>query len=802
MADGLATYRKRRDFTRTGEPRGASRFVPGTFLYSGQKHAARRTHFDLRLELGGVLKSWAVTRGPSLDPSKTRLAVATEDHPLDYIDFEGTIPQGEYGGGAVMLWDFGRWRPVGDPEAGLRQGKLSFDLYGARLRGGWTLVRTDEAGKGREQWLLRKRDDGWADPTLDLVEKYKTSIATGRSLVAIGAGKAPARQAARRFPRFHAPALATPVETPPDGAWLHEIKFDGYRVQASVAGGEARLFTRSGEDWTTRLMALAGLFAAFPARSALIDGEVVVPDERGRTDFASLQRALKEREPLVYYAFDLLEIDGKSLRSRRLLERKQRLRDLVADMPPDLRYSDHLEGNGADTYERACELGVEGIVSKRPGAPYRSGRRPEWLKSKCLRREEVVIGGWRKSGSPGRPFASLIAGNFENGELAYRGRIGTGFSREDQEEIAARLSPLTRKTPPFRELPDDARHGATWVSPSLVAEVSYTERTPGGVMRQPVFLGLRDDKPAREVRAENEVRAPAGKLSNPDKVLYPEVGLTKHGLATHLDLVSDRMLAHLARRPILFLRCPEGIAESCFFQKHRTPGMPSGLKPVEIAEKPGTLAEYFYVEDAAGLAAAAQMGVLELHVWGSRIGSLEKPDRMVFDLDPDEGLPFAEVKDAAGELHDVLAAAQLTAFPLLTGGKGIHVVVPLAPLHPWDHVTAFARGLAQALARARPDRYVAKASKQARRGRIFLDWMRNQRGATAIAPFSPRARPGAPVAVPVSWSQLDRIEGAAAFSVATVKRRLATLERDPWEEYFELEQTIGGEALKALKVGR
>ena len=831
----LDEYNRRRDFRRTAEPPGkagnrrAGKRNGGAYLI--QKHDASRLHYDFRLELDGVLKSWAVTRGPSLDPKDKRLAVRTEDHPLDYGDFEGVIPEGEYGGGTVMLWDRGTWEPKDDPREGLSKGKLSFHLRGERLTGDWALVRMRGKKKEkRENWLLVKERDAAADASGSLLKRHTDSVASGRTMAQIaqsGAvlgeeeersgkrrGKAAGTQGRAR-PTFVAPQLATLVDTAPQGGdWLHEIKWDGYRIQAIIDGGRVRLMTRNRKDWSDRFPAIRDLLKDLPAKRAVIDGEVVALTGEAadggmpRSDFAALQQAMESGAALCYVAFDLLHRDGDDLRKLPLHERKAALRDLIGagleGKGAELRFCDHLAGEGPAVHAHACDMGLEGIVSKRADRPYRSGRGRDWLKAKCARREEFVIAGFSPSDKKGRPFASLLLGSFENGDLVYRGRVGTGFDAEMMADLATKMRSLSRKTAPFEEVPATIARTARWVTPKLVAQIAYTERTPDGLLRHPAFQGLREDKAAEEVhldRSETDDTAAAGEgiaLTHPDRVLFPEQGITKGDLADYLAAVADRILPHLARRPLSLVRCPQGRAKACFFQRHRMPGMPDAVHALPIVEKDGTKADYLYVEDAAGLRALAQFGVLELHIWGAPATDVEKPDRLVFDLDPDEGLDFAAVRDAARDMRDLLAALGLQSFPLLTGGKGVHVVAPLTPARGWEEVKGFARGLSERLAQAAPDRFVAKASKQARKGRIFLDWLRNERGATAICPFSPRARKGAPVAVPVTWDELARATSGGDYDMAKLRRRLGRLKADPWAGYFDCRQRITAAALKAV----
>ncbi len=831
VADSLTEYRRKRDFSKTTEPEGGT--APADeYTYVIQKHAARRLHYDLRLALDGVLKSWAVTRGPSLDPSEKRLAVRTEDHPLKYGGFEGTIAPGEYGAGTVMLWDRGTWEPIGDPHEGLEKGDLKFRLHGERLKGTWVLVRLKPRdGEKRENWLLIKKRDKHADDGRDVLDRHTKSVATGRTMKQIAKGDAVwhsdrpaggadgsaseararvARRTGSRVPKPVAPQLATLVDEAPEGEdWLHEIKYDGYRIVAATGGGDAVLQTRKGEDWTARFRGLVPDLVALPVGSALIDGEVVVLDDAGRSRFGDLQRALKDRhDTYTYVAFDLLSVDGEDLRRQPLETRKERLRDIMSGAGGRLLYCDHVIGNGPAVLSQACAMGLEGIVSKRRDSRYRSGRSRNWLKIKCNGHDDFIIGGWRPSTVAGRPFASLLVGEPVDGKLVYRGRVGTGFDSRDLAELGKKLRTLEIKAPPFDTLPREARRDARWVKPELVAEIGYTETTADGLLRQPRYLGLRADKPASgsppgEADSNGskpmEVRVAGVHISSPDKVLFPEQGLTKRQLAEYLDQVADVMLPHAAMRPLTLLRCPEGRARKCFYQKHGGPGVTDAFQTIEIEEAKGTRADYLYIKDRRGLVGTAQMGVLELHLWGARVDRLDRPDRLVFDLDPDEAVPFAEVRRAAADVAELLEAAGIRSFPLLTGGKGVHVVAPLARRQGWPEIKAFAAGLARSLSAADPDRFLAKASKAARKGKIFIDWLRNERGASAIAPYSVRARPGAPVAVPVGWQELPRMESSARYSMDAALRRVSGLKRDPWEDYFEIRQSIGARTLELVR---
>jgi bifunctional non-homologous end joining protein LigD len=853
-SDRLKEYRSKRDFSRTPEPAPKrSRKARGKLGYLIQKHAARREHFDFRLEHNGALLSWAVPKGPSYDTSIKRLAVRTEDHPIEYSKFEGTIPEGEYGAGTVMLWDTGTWRPEGDPDDGLANGKLAFTLFGKRLKGKWAFVRLRgrKKDRGKENWLLiKERDDLAHAERRPIAEREKRSVKTGRTMEQIARGRKvwhsnrekksnglPASSSAGRarkskakkkrktrtsdaeLPRFVSPQLATLVDAPPPGnEWVHEIKYDGYRAIAAVAGDRVRIFTRKGLNWTDKFAPLVEPLSELPCDSALLDGEIAIADKDGHTNFSALQEAISEgRGEFGYYLFDLLEIDGKDLRKRPLLERKKALRQLLAGVPKSgpLFYSDHIEGHGDRAFSHACDLKLEGIVSKEANAPYRSGRTKTWLKSKCGMEQEFVIIGWSPSGKTGRPFSSILLGVNENGELRYAGRVGSGFNEDLLDELAARFRKHQRKSSPAAGVPASVARKAHFLEPKLVAEIAFRGWTGDGLVRQGSFKGLRADKPAREIvretpmskmtsRAKGKLRkatsakaettsiGPDGsieiegvRVTHPNRVLYPGQGINKRQLIDYYLKVADRMLPHIAGRPISLVRCPRGAEKECFFQKHASQGWPDEFRKIRIKEKSGT-DDYLYIEDKAGLVAAAQMGVLELHLWCAQADDVEKPDRMIFDLDPDERVNFAEVKNAARELKARLEKLGLKSFPLATGGKGIHVVVPLARGHSWDEHRNFAEAIARLMAEEEPDRFVATMSKAKRRGKIFVDYLRNQRGATAISPFSSRSRKGAPVAWPVSWAQMARLKNAKPASIL----RMPAANSDPWKGYFQTRQKL------------
>lgn len=811
-ADPLARYKKKRDFTRTSEPAGKVAKGGGN-RFIVQKHDATRLHYDFRLEVDGVLKSWAVTRGPSANPDDKRLAVRTEDHPMAYADFEGVIPKGEYGGGSVMLWDRGTWAPVaGKSTKDLEKGHLHFTLDGERMKGEWLLVRMKpRAGEKRENWLLRKIDDAYAGGSDDLTGRYLTSVLTGRPMAEIAGDEdgeqslkgakggafakkmaaaaahnrkvAKGSKAGAKPPKFRKLQLATLVDSVPAGNnWFHEIKFDGYRALVAAAGNQVVVYTRGGLDWTDKFAPLARHIAALDLPPCLIDGEIVAYGKDGNPDFSSLQAVLKrghgaqdEATDLHFFAFDLLEERGKSLTVLGNLERKERLEALLRDAPPPIAIADHVIGAGEKLYEAMCGAGQEGIIAKRADAPYAGRRSKNWVKVKCTRRQEFIIVGWKESSAKTRPFASLLLAQREKGELVYKGNVGTGFDADTMAMLAAKFAGRARKTAPV-EVDKEAARKVHWVRPDLVAEIAFAEYTAGGSVRHASFVGLRADKEAKDVKPETKAKAPAPvgdvKISSRERVIFPEAKATKGDLADYYAAVAPVMLPHLARRPVSLVRCPQGRAKQCFFQKHDSGSFGPHVRHVPIEEKDGGVEDYLYVEDADGILACVQMGTIEFHGWGSHADAVERPDRMAFDLDPDEGLDFADVKKAAADLKRQLADIGLVSFAMLSGGKGVHVVVPLDPGHSWDAHKDFSKRFAEAMSLAEPERFVATMSKAKRKGKIFIDWLRNQRGSTAIMPYSARARAGAPVAVPIDWDGLAAIDSARHWTIADARALL------------------------------
>lgn len=830
--DPLQTYNAKRDFSKTAEPAGV-RDAKAGHLFIVQKHDATRLHWDFRLEMEGVLKSWAVTRGPSLDPDDKRLAVRTEDHPMSYAGFEGTIPKGEYGGGTVMLWDAGTWEAVGgkDPTKTIEEGHVHVILHGERMKGEWLLVRMKgKPGETRENWLLRKVEDAYAGAPGGLVDKALTSVATGRTMGEIAKGDDPTwhsdskraaadpeaanapdtappkakiakTKAPGSLPAFRDVQLATLVDHVPAGSgWLHEVKYDGYRALIAVSRDEARAYTRHGLDWTDRFQPIVDAVAALGLGSALIDGEVVVLDKEGRPSFSALQSALQgDGGDLHYFAFDLLEKDGEDLTKLGNAERKERLTALLAGAKAPIHYADHIASSGEALFEKLCKAGYEGIVSKRADAPYRGTRTRSWLKVKCTRRQEFVILGYLESDKSRRDLRSLALGLNERGKLRYAGRVGTGFDLTTREQLMAKLRPLVRKTPAV-EMPRAAARGVRWVSPKLVAEIAFAEFTADHVIRHASFIGLREDKDAAEIVPEEPAVSPPESvddakpfgvtISHPDRVIFAGDGTTKGQLAAYYAKLATPMLRWLAGRPVSLVRCPQGRARHCFFQKHGVGSFGGRVDKVAIREKSGKIEDYLVVNDGEGLLACVQMGTIEFHGWGAPAADIEHPDHMVFDLDPEEGLDFAEVRHAAEQLRDLLGEMGLASFPMTSGGKGVHVFVPLDGKADWPAVKDFASRFSRAVAEAHPKRFTANMRKTERKNRIFLDWLRNERGATAVLPYSARARDTATVAAPLTWAELTNMKDARSFTIADADMLLERADGRALKGWGEAEQTL------------
>ncbi len=929
----LSRYRSMRNFELTAEPRGESKGSKkrdaeknSELPFVIQKHAATRLHYDFRLGWHGVLKSWAVTKGPSYYPGDKRLAVQVEDHPMEYGGFEGIIPKGQYGGGTVMLWDHGTWEPHGDVEEGLEKGRLKFTLKGEKLRGDWALIRMGgkAAGEKKANWLLIKEHDGQErgpdDPPV--TEEEPDSVVTGRDLDAIaenqdhvwgtqgseqqqGKKRTPSRSSQEKsgrtskrtnhrqvkrsagapqvlsfaselknapkesLPKFVPPQLALQVTEAPNGSeWIHELKLDGYRIQGCIetahgaTSRSARLITRGGLDWTHRMPDIAAALAELPVEDALLDGEVVVFDGEGKTSFADLQAAFQEgkRKPLTYVIFDLLHLNGHNLRSLPLEQRKNMLEKILAqasdgDHQGILRYSEHIGTRGTEIFEKACELGAEGIVSKKASAPYTSGRSGSWLKIKCVRQQEFVIGGFTRPSKTGVGIGALLLGYYRDGELIYAGRIGTGFTQKERQQMRKRLEEIRQSRPAFSSVPPNGARDAQWVQPKYVCEVKFATWTADNLVRQASFQGLREDKPAKQVTRELPVETEGAKessrqkvantassitahkkrraasvsspnhrsrrtavhaiaskinssksskvdetfpipLTHPDKEVDSESKLTKGELADYFWAVREHMLPHIIDRPLSVVRCPQGSTKPCFFQKHVTGNLPDGIDGIEIrGRRSGVVESYITLSGALGLAGLAQMGVLEIHPWGSSNSDIEKPDRLVFDLDPDEAIPWKTLAESAREVRSRLKECKLESFLKTTGGKGLHVVAPIEPEHDWPIVKEFVHDFANQMAAENKVLYLTKMTKADRKGKIFIDYLRNDRGATSIAPFSPRARHGAPVAVPMDWKELDAANPPRCL-VADFSDWKSRLRHDPWTAMLKKRQAIPAKLLE------
>lgn len=829
----LETYRKKRNFSVTPEPQG--RRAPGTGTsFVIQKHDATRLHYDFRLEMDGVLKSWAVTKGPSLIPGEKRLAVHVEDHPLEYGGFEGTIPKGEYGGGTVILWDRGTWSPIGDAHRGYAKGHLDFELHGEKLGGRWHLVRM--AGKPREKredWLLIKGDDDAArtegDP--DILDERPESVATGRKIEDVAGeepgwssktgrirkrrgGRTGATQPEERpatvsvpqpskikgakkaaLPDFVEPTLATLVSSAPSGErWLHEIKFDGYRLQARIEAGRVKLLTRSGLDWTKKFgKAVVSALADIPVGTALIDGELVVETSAGASDFSALQADLSEgrSDRFRFYVFDLLHLDGYDLRDVALITRKELLEKIIGGDNAIISYSGHFEENGALVLQHACRLSLEGVVSKLRDAPYRSGRNKNWVKSKCSARQEFVVAGYVPSTTSRNAIGSLILGVYDDGKLHHVGRVGTGYTAAVAESLFKKLERIRIPSNPFDErLTAEEARQVRYVRPELVAEIEFRAWTADGNLRHASFRGLREDKPAKEIVRETPKTSKAApkpqrrsvKLTHPDRLYWPDQGVTKEGLADYYAEVWRYASPYIVGRALALVRCPNGISGEQFFQKHAWKGLNPNIVLVHDPKDPPD-ERLISINDLDGLIGLVQSAALEIHPWGSMASDWERPDTIIMDLDPGEDVSWEAVIEAAVETRDRLKNAGLVPFIKTSGGKGLHVVAPLKPKAEWPAVKTFTKAIADSMAADSPNRYVSTITKSKRRGKILVDYLRNQRGATAVAPYSTRARPGAAVSMPLAWDELGPGIGPAYFTVENTPTRLASLSSDPWQDF-------------------
>jgi bifunctional non-homologous end joining protein LigD len=926
---GLTEYRRKRDFSRTAEPAGGEGGAPRSStgrLYCIQKHQARRLHYDLRLEMDGALKSWAVPKGPSLDPAHKPLAVQTEDHPIEYGGFEGVIPAGQYGAGTVMLWDTGEWEPLADPVEGLAKGDFKFRLHGAKLRGDWALVRIGKEADGKN-WLLLKKKDAEARPLseFDVQAHEPRSALTGRTMREVAADpkrewtregerpapgrpgspslrggrrasdaraagepsksnagpakppaepgatpKSPAEpgatQAAQRIPGARKapmpaevkPQLAMPSGAAPEGdAWLHEVKLDGYRLVGRLDEGAVELRTRNGHDWTNRFEAVATSLARLPAQQAIVDGEVVVLDSRGVSDFQALQNAFRgyTKRAFVYYLFDLMYLDGYDLRKSPLHERKKALRTLLEAAPlarPAVQYCEHIRGRGPIVLEQAIVSGIEGIVSKRATAPYESRRVYSWLKIKGVLRQEFVVAGWSDPSGSRAAFGALLLGAYDDGTLVYCGRVGTGFTQVTLKSIHEELLDRARSRSPFDgPVNDPEARTAHWVQPELVADVEFASWTQDGLIRFPVFRGLRPDIDPRQVklervaaaegvaeagqeaeqaareqgsRQEPKVMQPRGgkskkkpqvvtrivkssgepsdaivagvRISNPDRIVYPDERITKREVAEYYAQVADWILPRLVDRPLSIVRCPIGLTGEQFFQRHVGKGFPEAIKGVNIeGDDEGPV---IVIRDLEGLLSLVQFGVLEIHPWGAKADRPDRPDHLIFDLDPGPGIEWEHIVESARFLRKYLSDLGLESFVKTSGGAGAHLLIPIQRRIDWTEAKAFTKAIADDLARIAPRNFVAIQTKAMRAGRIYIDYLRNQQGATAVGAWSTRAREAATVSTPLSWDELSPSRLPAEFNIRSVLRRVADLKSDPWEGFDTIRQSITKEMREAV----
>lgn len=823
----LSLYNKKRNFKKTPEPKGKhSRQYKNLFVI--QKHAASHLHYDFRLELNGVLLSWAIPKGPSLDPAIKRLAIHVEDHPVNYGNFEGIIPHGEYGGGIVMLWDKGKWiSEDDDPVAAYHKGHLRFHLRAKKLKGRWSLVRLRK--NDNKSWFLVKGKDEYAKPEnqYDITREEPNSVISHydldeiahnyqyiwdkHRLVRVDKKK---KSAAKKnkipliklptsaFPKVIFPELATLIDKPPNGKeWLHEIKLDGYRILAFKKGKTVKLMSRNNHEWTHHFLNIFKAIKNIPVEEIILDGEIVLLDKNEHSNFQLLQNALhaKENSPFIYYVFDILYYEKHNLMQLPLLERKELLHQLLLkENNPVLRYSDHIRGKGRELFKKMCEIRLEGIVSKNIHSKYEEKRSQSWVKIKCINQQEFIIGGYSPPQGARDYFGSLYLGYFDKkGNLKFCGNVGTGFDRASLKNIYNQLQKLVTRINPFSMRPA-GYHSAIWIKPKLVAEIEFAEWTEDGMLRQASFKGLRQDKPAESIIKEKEMpikkvkslkklklitekTALPFKLTNPNKILYSEGKITKLDIALYYDQIQEWILPYLINRPLTLVRCPDSY-KKCFYQKHGNKAKIAGV--YESTEK------LLYIEDQIGLMSLVQMGTLEIHPWGSQINNLEFPEMITFDIDPAPGISWSKVVLAAKRIREHLASFKLKSFVKSTGGKGLHVVIPIKPEYDWELVKKFSHVFVQFLVANYPKEYVGETSKEKRKGKIFIDYLRNQRGATAISVYSTRARQDAPVAVPLAWDELTNKIKDTSYTIHTLPSRLNELTKDPWQDFFKIKQSL------------
>lgn len=852
----LEHYWKKRNFQKTAEPKGKTPTKAKGMSYTIQKHDASALHYDFRLELDGVLKSWAVPKGPSLDPQKKRLAVHVEDHPVEYGTFEGTIPAGEYGGGTVLLWDRGTWEPIGDPHEEYAKGKLKFKLHGVKLKGIWNLIRIKaREGGGKRQdktWLLIKERDEEAKPetSYSITEEQPQSVRKEIShlktkkvkdqpaLKSQNEKSSPIRRLARRFskkakiprveefpdvrrsplPTEFQPQLATLVKAPPVGdQWLNEIKFDGYRLNTRVEKGDVSLITRNGKDWTHRFPFIVSELTKLSLNNALLDGEIVAFDAKGHPSFQALQNHLDEQKarhtdatPLGYFLFDIIHYEGYDLHAVPLLMRKELLRAILSSKEGAIRFTEHVIGNGGKTFERLCKNGGEGMIAKRADSRYQERRSTDWVKVKCSHSQEFLIGGYVPSAAFKGDLGALLLGyRDEAGQLRYCGKVGTGFNTSTRHRLTETLNSIATAEAAFVNPPSGfGFKNVKWAEPQLIAQIAFTEWTNDGNLRHPSFLGLREDKLPVEVHRDEptETKTASAKrvkthstpttITHPDRMLYPDVGITKADLGAYFKSIAPRLLPFVKQRPLSIVRCPQGSNAKCFFQRHHTEGLPASLRGIDVSEAHDGSLQSIILDNAAGLIALAQIGSLEIHPWGAPVDDIEHPDHITFDLDPGAAVTWKDLVAAANITRRILEKLKLKSFVKTSGGKGLHVVVPLNRKNSWEEIATFAKALAEAMARFDSRKFVAVVSKSQRQGKIYIDYLRNVRGATSVAPYSPRARAGATVSMPISWKELEKAKDTLSFDITSAPKRLKS--PDPWKDYFKAKQSVNAKMTSAL----
>jgi bifunctional non-homologous end joining protein LigD len=806
--DLLEEYNRKRDFKLTKEPSGKKKVAKTKskkLIFVVQEHHASRLHYDFRLELEGVLKSWAVPKGPSLDPADKRLAVQTEDHPIPYAKFHGSIPQGEYGGGEVFIWDSGTWEPIDeDPIAALKKGHIKFKLKGKKLNGSFVLVRTHYKGSSDKNWLLIKHHDENEVSGFQLEAMAEGSTKKKASKKVSKKKEAPLGK--DKWPGFIPPQLPRLVTEVPeeDGNWIHEMKFDGYRMQGHLKNGIAHFYTRNALDWSNTFPHLLNALESLPTTNAIFDGEIVALDEKGRTHFQKLQNSLKSKNDshLVYYIFDILFLNGQDLRELTLLERKEILEKVLKNAPQNIVYSEHFTENGKEFYQVSCENELEGIISKLGDTPYSSGRNDFWVKTKCSMRQEFVIGGWSEPRGGRTGLGALLLGVYEEGKLRYAGRVGTGFDNKMLRDIKDQLSVIEAKESPF-EVNSPRDRDVHWVKPSKVCEVSFGNWTEEGILRTPVFKGMRADKPAKDIGMEKAKKTPKKKhlsmvkeISSPDKILFKEEGITKKEVSEFYQAIAKEMLPYLKDRPLSLVRCPNGSEGACFFQKHFTGKVPDSFHTFPVEEEKGK-GIYLSIDSAAGLQELVQLNAFEIHAWNCDKDDYLRPNQIVMDFDPGPGVPWKEVVDAAYELKEMLEDLDLVSFVKLTGGKGIHVHIPIAPIYDWDSIKSFSQSIAQELVARNPSKYVANMSKKLRNKKIFVDYLRNGYGATAVVPYSLRAKPLSAIAIPLEWSELKKLKGPQDYTIKKALKKIKSRAKDPWAGMLKMKQKIS--ILKPVK---